>query len=116
MTLADTRNPTRSARVLNKLTTVRIQQAKRRGLYGDGGGLFLQVSPTGTKSWIFRFKEGGKLRVMGLGPVHTVSLVKARERARECRNLRLEGKDPIEERKLERAAAKLEAAKAITFK
>jgi integrase len=116
MTLADTRETARNGRVIGKLTTIRVQQAKRRGLYGDGGGLFLQVSQGGAKSWIFRFKETGKLRVMGLGPVHTVSLAEARDRARECRGLRLAGKDPIEERKLIRAAARLDAAKAITFR
>jgi hypothetical protein len=114
--MADTRELGRSARVIGKLTTIRVQQAKRRGLYGDGGGLFLQVSQGGAKSWVFRFKEVGRLRVMGLGPVHTVSLAEARDKARECRRLRLAGKDPIEERKLMRAAAKLDAAKAITFK
>jgi integrase len=114
MTLADVAG--RSARVIGKLTTIRVQHAKHRGLYGDGGGLFLQVSATGTKSWVFRFKEGGRLRVMGLGPLHTVSLADAREKARECRRLRLQGKDPIEERQVDRAAARLDAAKAITFK
>jgi integrase len=113
---ADARRPGRNARVIGKLTTIRVQQARRRGLYGDGGGLFLQVSPSGTKSWVFRFKEGGKLRVMGLGPAHTVSLADARDKARECRGLRLEGKDPIDDRKAVRAHAKLDAAKAITFK
>src|SRR5437899_6362103 len=103
-----------AARVIGKLTTIQVRSAKRRGLYGDGGGLFLQVSQGGAKSWVFRFKEVGRLRVMGLGPVHTVSLAEARDKARECRRLRLAGKDPIEERKLMRAAAKLDAAKAIT--
>src|SRR5260370_1459757 len=116
MPSADTREPGRNARVIGKLTTIRVQRAKRRGLYGDGGGIFLEVSSTGTKSWIFRFKEAGRLRVMGLGPLHTVSLADAREKARECRRLRLERKDPIEERKVGRAAARLDAAKAITFK
>jgi integrase len=114
--MADARQLGRSARVIGKLTTIRVQQAKRRGLYGDGGGLFLQVSQGGAKSWVFRFKEVGRLRVMGLGPVHTVSLAEARDKARECRRLRLVGKDPIEERKLVRAAAQLDAAKAICFK
>ena len=116
MPLAEARDPGRSGRVIGKLTTIRVQQAKGRGLYGDGGGLFLQVSATGTKSWVFRFKENGKLRVMGLGPLHTVGLADAREKARECRRLRLEGRDPIETRKGERAAARLDAAKTITFK
>ena len=52
----------------------------------------------------------------GLGPAHTVSLADAREKAQECRKLRLEGQDPIEVRRAERSAAQLDAARAITFK
>src|ERR1700732_342734 len=120
--VADVREPGRRARVIGKLTTIRVQQAKPAShpkhtkLYGDGGGLFLQVSPNGAKSWVFRFKEAGRLRVMGLGPVHTISLAEARDKARDCRKLRLDGADPIEERKTARTAAKLEAAKVITFR
>jgi integrase len=106
----------RRSGVIGKLTTVQVRQAKRRGLYGDGGGLFLQVSETGAKSWVFRFKEAGRLRVMGLGPIHTVSLAEARDHALECRKLRLGGRDPIAERKTAHAAARLDAAKAISFK
>src|ERR1700720_3490099 len=62
------------ARAIGKLTALAVDKAKRRGYYGDGGGLFLQVSATGAKSWVFRFKEAGKLREMGLGPTHTVGL------------------------------------------
>jgi integrase len=116
MRFADTREPGRNARVIGKLTTIRVQQKKSRGLYGDGGGLFLQVSIGGTKSWIFRWKEAGKFRSMGLGPIHTITLAEARDKARECRKLRLDGKDPIEERKGLRAAARLETAKAMTFR
>ena len=73
--------PRTRARVIGKLTTLSVRQQHRRGLFGDGGGLFLQVSERGAKSWIFRFKKDGRLRVMGLGPVHTVSLAEAREAA-----------------------------------
>jgi len=52
---------------------------------------------------------------MGLGPAHTITLAEARDRARECRKLRLDGIDPIEARRAERAQAKLDAAKAVTF-
>jgi len=103
------------ARTIGKLTALAVNQAKRRGYYGDGGGLFLQVSPGGAKSWVFRFKEAGKLREMGLGPTHTVSLAEARQKALECRKVRLDGRDPIEARRAERMHAKLDAAKAITF-
>jgi integrase len=103
------------ARTIGKLTALAITQAKRRGYYGDGGGLFLQVSASGAKSWVFRFKESGKLREMGLGPTHTVSLAEARQKALECRKVRLDGRDPIEARKAMRTQVRLDAAKAMTF-
>jgi integrase len=103
------------ARTIGKLTALAVNQAKRRGYYGDGGGLFLQVSATGAKSWVFRFKETGRLREMGLGPTHTVSLAEARQKALECRKARLDGRDPIEARRGKRILAKLDADKAMTF-
>ena len=51
---------------------------------------------------------------MGLGSLTTVSLAKARELASECRQLRLQGIDPIDHRNGVRAAARLDAAKAMT--
>src|SRR4051812_834850 len=105
----------RKTRVIGKLTTVHVRQSTRRGLYGDGGGLWLQVSAGGARSWVFRFKEDGRLRVMGLGSIHTISLAEAREAALQCRKLRREGIDPIEHRRAKRTAAKVEGAKAISF-
>ena len=35
-------------------------------MYADGGGLYLQVGPTGAKSWIFRYMLEGRARAMGL--------------------------------------------------
>jgi integrase len=104
------------ARVIGKLSTVRVREATKRGLHGDGGGLFLQISKSGARSWVFRFKETGRLRVMGLGPAHTISLAEARERARQCRVARLDGIDPIEQRRAARAGARLDKAKAVTFR
>jgi integrase len=104
------------ARGIGKLTALAVDKAKRRGYYGDGGGLFLQVSAAGTKSWVFRFKEAGKLREMGLGPTHTIGLAEAREKARDCRRMRLDGIDPIAARKATRAQVRLDVAKAMTFR
>jgi integrase len=104
------------ARVIGKLTALGVTQAKKRGYYSDGGGLFLQVGATGAKSWVFRFRQAGRLHEMGLGPTHTVTLAEARQKALESRKLRLEGHDPIAERRTRRTVAKLEAAKAITFR
>jgi integrase len=103
------------ARELNKLNALAVTRAKARGYLSDGGGLYLQVGPTGNKSWVFRYRDGPKLREMGLGPTHTLSLADARIAAAICRKQRLDGIDPIEARKTSRAAARLQAAKAITF-
>ena len=99
-----------------KLTARAIQQAKRRGYYNDGGGLYLRVAEGGSKSWVFRFKAGARLREMGWGSVATLSLQEAREKARECRKLRLDGIDPIEQRKATRTSATLGATKVMKFK
>jgi len=104
------------ARGLNKLTSLKVKSETRKGRYGDGGGLWLQVSETGTKSWLFRFTLNGKARQMGLGPVADVTLSDAREFAADCRKVLRDGKDPIEAREATRKAATLESAKAISFK
>lgn len=100
---------------LNKLSAMAVQKAKTAGYYGDGGGLWLQISKLGGKSWVFRFTLHGKSREMGLGPVHTVSLADARTKALDHRKEIAEGLDPIEVRKSEQARAKLEAEKMKTF-
>jgi len=103
------------ARKLNRLTAVEVRANDKKGMYHDGGGLYLQVSSSGTKSWIFRFTLNGRAREMGLGPVHTIPLGDARKRAAECRRMRLDGIDPIEARSEHRSWKKLEAAMGMTF-
>jgi integrase len=102
------------AREIGKLTALDIKRAKRRGIYNDGGGLYLQIDRAGNRSWIFRYGAQGR-RHHGLGPTHTVSLAQAREKARSCRQLLLQGLDPIAEKRARVAALKAEAAKTITF-
>ena len=102
-------------RSIDRLSAVKVASVKSKGLYPDGAGLYLQVAAAGSKSWIFRFKLDGKARDMGLGPLATVSLAKARELAAECRQQRYGGLDPIEARKVKRAQQRLEAAKSTTF-
>jgi integrase len=103
------------ARTSNRLSAVEVKNATEKGMYHDGGGLYLQVGASGAKSWIFRFMLDGRAREMGLGPVHTIPLAEARKRATECRRMRLDGIDPIDARTTQRDQKKLEAAKAITF-
>jgi hypothetical protein len=83
------------------------------GLYPDGAGLYLQVSPGGSKSWLYRFMLDGRPRMMGLGSLLTTSLSEAREKATKARKLRADGVDPIDQKHTLRAATR--AAKAWTF-
>jgi integrase len=100
----------------NKLTALEVKKDLKPGLYGDGHGLYLQVSSFDTKAWVFRFTIDGHPRKMGLGPLHTVSLAEARKRAAEARLKAHDGIDPIKDKQAQRASKRLSAAKAITFK
>jgi integrase len=101
---------------LGKLTATKVEKTKQAGMYGDGGGLWLQVRAPHVKSWIFRYTFGGKARAMGLGSAFTFTLAEAREKAQDCRRLVAAGRDPLVERDAERAKGKLAAASSITFK
>lgn len=85
-------------RTLGKLSAVAVEKVSKPGRHSDGGGLYLNVSLTGTKSWLFMWVRAGKRREMGLGPYPAVSLKVAREKAVDCRRLVAEGRDPISER------------------
>jgi integrase len=98
-----------------KLTARWVEGIKVPGRYGDGGGLWLQVTPTGTKSWLLRYMLNGRSRSMGLGPLDLISLAEARERARSARRRLLDKIDPIEARQGERAQRRLDEARALTF-
>jgi integrase len=103
------------ARTINLLTAIKVERTNTPGIHHDGGGLYLQVSPSGTKSWFYRFTLHKRTRDMGLGPFPLYSLAEARTRATEARKLRHDGIDPIDRRNAGRAAVRLEAAKAMTF-
>jgi integrase len=103
------------ARLIQKLTPLTVTRTTTPGYHGDGAGLWLQVSKTGSKSWIFRYTLAGRAREMGLGPVHTVTLPEARAKAKECRVVLLAGKDPLDVRHATRMAEALERAKMMTF-
>ena len=98
-----------------RLKPLDVARASRPGLYGDGGGLYLQVTGVGGRSWLYRYTLNGRARAMGLGGLDTVSLREARLLAAECRKLCHAGTDPIEARRAGRADAKLAAANTMTF-
>lgn len=85
-------------RPINRLSARTVASAQP-GYYADGGGLYLQVSEAGAKSWVFRYQRQGKRREMGLGPVAVVSLQEARQAAQGQRRVLASGADPIAARR-----------------
>jgi len=99
-----------------KLSALQVSRLAEPGRYGDGGGLWLQVTPAGTKSWLFRFMLDGRARQMGLGSLSDVTLAEAREAARNARRTASEGIDPIDARAKQRAEARASRLRHITFR
>lgn len=81
----------------NALTVKSIAASKSIKLR-DGGGLWL-VTKGGGRYWIFSYTFAGLRREMGLGPLHTVGLADAREKAEEARAMVRRGLDPLAARK-----------------
>src|SRR5712691_8329981 len=97
------------------LTARQVETRKAPGLIADGGGLYLQIAPTGARTWIFRYQIAGRRRDMGLGSAAVFSLAEARDRVRAARRLVADGIDPIDARRARVAATRVDAAKAMTF-
>lgn len=103
------------ARQLSKLTALQVTKLSKPGLYGDGGGLTLQITRAGAKSWLFRYMRDGKAHGMGLGPTHTVTLAEARAKALDARKLLVDGQNPLTVKNQKKTAAALERARMMTF-
>ena len=101
------------ARTLNHLASKFVETTKEPGIHADGGNLYLLVTVSGSKRWVFKYKtkqttETGKnrqSREMGLGPWPDISLARARELAGDCRKMSKNGQDPIDTRREERKQA-----------
>lgn len=78
-------------------------EAKRRKLF-DGRGLYLEVTPTGSKRWRLKYRFAGKEKLMSLGVYPDVSLKDARDKRDRARSILASGTDPMEQRKAEQAS------------
>jgi integrase len=92
--------------VLSRLTARKAATA-RQGIYPDGGGLYLCVSSSLTRTWVYRFSWRGRRPEMGLGSLDAgVGLAQARAARDEARSVLRSGRNPIEARReANRAAA-----------
>jgi hypothetical protein len=71
----------------------------RSFIIGDGGGLYLEVTPTGAKLWRMAYRRGGKETSITFGPYPSVSLTEARQHRDSARRLIDEGIDPVDRRR-----------------
>lgn len=86
------------ARLIDRLTALEVKRLTTVGMHPDGRGLYLQIHTGGSKSWIYRYTLNGRIRAMGLGPTHLVSLAEARALAQDARLLKAQGVDPLDAR------------------
>lgn len=112
---------------INKLTDTQVESALKAArkaaessdgksvLLGDGGGLTLQISKSGTASWLHRYMRHGKPVGLGLGCYPTVSLKLARAKAEQIRHMLAKDRDPLSEKRAVQTAVRVAAAKDRTF-
>lgn len=108
----------RKAKELSALEVKRLAAPEgRSSLVAVGGvpGLYMQLQPTGAKSWILRTKVGTKTRDIGLGSYPEITLAVARDKARAGREKIRQGIDPVEERRAARAALAAAQRRGLTF-
>jgi integrase len=112
---------------VNKLTDLKVEsivaKAKKAAqtpdaktaLVGDGGGLYLSVTKTGSASWLYRYMATGKTHAVGLGGYPKVSLKIARLKTQELRDSLASGIDPALAKKETARQQKIAQSKAKTF-
>lgn len=78
---------------------------KRRNRLADSGGLYLEVSPNGSRRWFWKYRKNGKEGRMSLGSYPAVSLSAARKARDAARLTKANGTDPVQARKVEKLKA-----------
>jgi hypothetical protein len=90
------------------LTNTQLRSLKPRAkLYrvADGAGLCVEVKPTGSKLWRYRYRFGSKPKMLSLGAYPEITLAEARQRHAQARKTLHKGIDPSEQRRHAKAAA-----------
>lgn len=92
---------------LNKLTDTAIRKARhgeKSVKLADGGGLYLELHPNGSRYWRMKYRFGGAEKRLALGVYPEVSLAEARQRREDARKLLANGADPGEAKKAAKVA------------
>ena len=82
---------------IDPLTDMKVQKSKPQDkavTLFDGGGLFLLVTPSGSKLWRFKYRYDGKQKLLALGAYPEVSLADAQHKREDARKLLASNSDP----------------------
>jgi len=78
---------------------------KKQARFSDAGGMYLEVSPAGSKRWFLKYRIAGVEKKLALGSYPEVSLMEARKRRDAAKQVKAEGRDPVQVRKIEKLKA-----------
>ena len=96
-----------------KLTDTAIRKAKPQAVpyrMADGGGMYIEITPSGSKYWRMAYRFCGKQKTLALGVYPDVTLADARERRAEARKLLANGADPSAVKQTQKKQSKIAAA------
>ena len=96
-----------------RLSAARVKAIKKPGMHGDGNGLYLRVTGSGSRSWMQRIVIHGRRRDLGLGGYPAIGLAEARALALANKALVTAGRDPLAERHRANVPTFREAAKKV---
>ena len=80
---------------------------KKQARFADSGGMYLQVSPAGSKRWFLKYRVAGAEKQLALGSYPAVSLSDARKARDLAKVQKSEGRDPVATRKVEKLKASI---------
>ena len=84
---------------------VKCLPEKKHARFSDAGGMYLEVSPAGSKRWFLKYRIAGVEKKLALGSYPEVSLMEARKRRDAAKQVKAEGRDPVQVRKIEKLKA-----------
>lgn len=90
-------------KLTDKAVKAFVAKAECGKKFADGGGLHLFITPAGGTTWRIKYRMEGKEKIYSIGPYPLVTLAAARVELNEVKSLLLENKDPVTERRINRA-------------
>src|SRR5450830_1383743 len=78
---------------------------RKQARFADSGGMYLQVSPAGSKRWFLKYRIAGAEKQLALGSYPDVSLTNARKARDAAKLQKSTGADPVQVRKVEKLKA-----------